>query len=266
MWNPEFTAGAVALLRIPAQSFGDGGSELPAWRYRELPRVRGYDFHDRFVGDYVLYGTGSGWGAPSSGNGMVVAASIHGDVLTELPLDHGVDRIEAMGRDAAVIGSDEERLTFTAVELTAGREPVIGDRYSLQAAQGETRSHAFFFLPDDGADKSDDGVLGLPVARPARPAYHQLFENSAAMLFIRRKDRQFNHLGELDAQTDGVSDDNCRASCVDWYGNARPIFVFGRTFALLGYELVEGAMRDGVMQEVSRVSYAPKPPAQRAPS
>ena len=28
---------------------------------------------------------------------------------------------------------------------------------------------------------------------------------------------------------------------MDWYGNARPIFIGDRTFALLGYELVEGA-------------------------
>jgi hypothetical protein len=29
----------------------------------------------------------------------------------------------------------------------------------------------------------------------------------------------------------------CRASCVDWYGNARPLCLPGRVFALLGYEL-----------------------------
>jgi hypothetical protein len=51
--------------------------------------------------------------------------------------------------------------------------------------------------------------------------------------------------------------DACRASCVDWYGNARPLFVRGRVFALLGYELVEGAISDGRMVEVKRVSYAP---------
>jgi hypothetical protein len=35
------------------------------------------------------------------------------------------------------------------------------------------------------------------------------------------------------------ADDECRASCVDWYGNARPLFLRGHVFALLGYELVE---------------------------
>ena len=53
-------------------------------------------------------------------------------------------------------------------------------------------------------------------------------------------------------------DDGCRASCVDWYGNARPIFLRGRIFALMGYELVEGRDDDGRIHEVRRVSYAPR--------
>ena len=53
-------------------------------------------------------------------------------------------------------------------------------------------------------------------------------------------------------------DDACRASCVDWYGNARPLFLRGRVFALLGYELVEGSIRAGRISEVRRVSYAPR--------
>ena len=52
-------------------------------------------------------------------------------------------------------------------------------------------------------------------------------------------------------------DDKCRASCVDWYGNARPLFLRGRVFALLGYEIVEGAIESGRMKELRRVNYAP---------
>jgi hypothetical protein len=51
--------------------------------------------------------------------------------------------------------------------------------------------------------------------------------------------------------------DKCRASCVDWYGNARPLFLHGRVFALLGYELVEGQIDDGRIREVRRINYAP---------
>ena len=51
--------------------------------------------------------------------------------------------------------------------------------------------------------------------------------------------------------------DQCRASCVDWYGNARPIFVGDRVFALLGYELVEGRIVEGRMTERRRLNFAP---------
>ena len=51
--------------------------------------------------------------------------------------------------------------------------------------------------------------------------------------------------------------DNCRASCVDWYGNARPLFFQGRMFALLGYEIVEGEVAAGRIREKRRVSFAP---------
>lgn len=43
----------------------------------------------------------------------------------------------------------------------------------------------------------------------------------------------------------------------DWYGNARPLFLRGRVFALLGYEIVEGTLDDGRMKELRRVNYAP---------
>jgi hypothetical protein len=43
--------------------------------------------------------------------------------------------------------------------------------------------------------------------------------------------------------------DHCKASCVDWYGNARPIFLGERVLALMGYELVEGRLVNGVFSE-----------------
>ena len=42
---------------------------------------------------------------------------------------------------------------------------------------------------------------------------------------------------------------------MDWYGSARPIFYRGRVFALLGYELVEGRVEQGLMVEVGRTSF-----------
>lgn len=47
------------------------------------------------------------------------------------------------------------------------------------------------------------------------------------------------------------------ASCVDWYGDARPIFLRGRVYALLGYELVEGDAAGERIRETRRVTFAP---------
>jgi hypothetical protein len=202
----------------------------------------------------VLYGTGNEWGPPDNREATLVVAAIAGKAVTKIPLPHSVDRIEAMGRDAVVIGSNSDNLYFSAIELTAKDGPVPGDRYALKSAvQGETRSHGYFFKPTGDSD----GVLGLPVARQGREVYRQLFENSAGMVFLRRSDKRFAPLGELDAQTEGIADDNCQASCVDWYGNARPIFAGSRTFALLGYELVEGALGETSVREMGRISFAP---------
>jgi len=45
------------------------------------------------------------------------------------------------------------------------------------------------------------------------------------------------------------------ASCVDWYGNARPIFVGPRIFRTDGIRLVEGRYHDGKVEEKRRVEF-----------
>ena len=68
---------------------------------------------------------------------------------------------------------------------------------------------------------------------------------------------RFTQLGVLEAAVDTTRADHCKswASCVEWYGNARPLFVGQRVFALMGYELVEGVLKDRRIQEVRRVDF-----------
>jgi hypothetical protein len=207
----------------------------------------------------VVYGYG--WSADPSARPQptVVAASLSGVATAELAVGHGVSRIEALGRDALIVGDGKDRsLGFTAIDL---RQPEarLGDFFAMPAArEGEARSHAFFFNPDPATPDGASGVLGLPIARPVDGRYYSFFQSAAGMLFLRRRDRQFDPAGTLDAQVSGVVADDCVASCLDWYGNARPIFLRGRTFALLGYELVEGRIGEtGAISEIGRLNYAP---------
>ena len=255
MWGAEVAEGSVALMRVPIASFSDGSEAVPASSYRRLQKPEGYTFQNRFVNDYLIYGTGSGWGYPSQKadkpNSLYIVNWARGN-SHQMLLPHGVDRIEQMGADAVVVGTDGQDLHFTSVRL--GEWPEIVSRYTRKAAsQGETRSHGFFYKPDG----DDSGTLGLPISRPGRPGYEHLFEDSAAILFLRNDSLQFREVGELGARSENAADDHCRASCVDWYGNARPLFLRGRVFALLGYEIVEGTIDDGRMKELRRVNYAP---------
>jgi len=254
MWGAEVAEGSLALMRVPVASFSDGSEAIPASNYRRLQKPAGYTFQNRFVHDYLIYGTGSGWGyatnqAVQSNLYMVNWARGNSH---QMILPHGVDRIEQMGSDAVVVGTDGKDLHFTSLRL--GEWPEIASRYTRKgASQGELRSHGFFYKPDG----DDSGTLGLPISVPGRAGYRHLFENSAAILFLRNNSLQFREIGELGAQTENAIDDKCRASCVDWYGNARPLFLRGRVFALLGYEIVEGTLDDGRMKELRRVNYAP---------
>jgi len=253
MWAAEVAEGDVALMRVPIMNFSDGSEAVPAENYRRLPKPQGYTFQNRFVGDYLIYGTGSGWGYPQNKeqSNLFLVRWARGD-SQQLTLPHGVDRIEQMGSDAVVVGTDGKDLHFSSVRL--GNWPEVVSRYTRKgASQGELRSHGFFYK----SDGNDTGTLGLPISVPGRPGYRHLFEDSAAILFLRNDALTFREEGELGAQPERAVSDACRASCVDWYGNARPLFLKGRVFALLGYELVEGRIDYGRMREVRRINYAP---------
>ncbi|HMW54106.1 MAG TPA: hypothetical protein PKA47_00650 [Accumulibacter sp.] len=172
-----------------------------------------------------------------------------------LPLPHSVDHVEALGKHALVVGSDGKDLHFTSVRLA--RLPVTVDRYTQKnSAQGETRSHGFFYQPES----EFDGLLGLPIIGGGDAAAGQLRRESAGVLFLRNHALSLGDLGRLDARPAGKErNDGCRASCVDWYGNSRPLFLRGRIFALMGYEIVEGKLDQQRIVETRRIDFSPAP-------
>ncbi len=254
MWNAEGRTAGTALLRTPLASFSDGTQSIPASSYQKLPNPQGYALQNRFVGDYLLYGTGSGWWYPQKRNASDLYAVrwANGDVH-KITLLHGIDRIEQMGDAAVVVGTDGADVHFSAVSLSDSPEEMF-DYVRKSASQGELRSHAFFYKPED----QDTGMLGLPISVPGRPGYGHLFQESSAILFLRNDKLRFREVGELKANPEKAKDDRCRASCVDWYGNSQPLFVRGRMIALLGYELVEGTLENGQLQEKRRINYGPQ--------
>jgi hypothetical protein len=267
MWGAEHGAGDVGLLNVPLRSLTAAVPDIEAAAYKGLGRIEGsaHSMHNRFVGDHVLFGVGeSGWRGrtPTTTPQALFVHSISRAVTTRLAVTHGIERIEPLGRDALAVGGDGRALTLTSIALD--ETPSIAARHVMPGfSQGESRSHGFFFAPS--GDRV--GVLGLPVTRGNDGGgWMQLRNVSSAVTFLSVDGLRLRALGSLQSRAGGVND-RCIASCADWYGNARPIFWQGRTFALLGYELVEGATTNGTLRERRRVDIFRTPAnASRSPN
>jgi len=264
MFGASSSRGRTALLRVPLAAFGDGRSAASREHYRRLPGPDLPGLQNRFVGDWLLWGAGdSAWALRYAQPGDAVA----------LEPQHAVERIEALGDHALLVGNSGADLHFSAVRLPAVRwrrearmdarmeARIQGHHVQTGSRQGETRSHGFFYR----ATGADEGLLGLPVVSSEstrRTAYPARAEPSAAVVVLRQRGLSFTALGDLAAQAGPRVDDGCKASCTDWYGNARPIFLGDRVVALMGYELVEGRLqgqgRSEQIVERRRVSFSPR--------
>ncbi len=256
MWRSEVSQGDMAMLRLPMSRFGNGSGSVRPEDYQDLPgsTYTGIINTNRFVGDWAFYAM-SRYASPGnyqSRTSELVAVPVAGGEPILFNFDEGVERIEPLGRDALIVGGNTS-VDFTTLIL-GGARPQVGSSFTVpQASQSESRSHAFFYRQDSGDGAT--GLMGLPIMTQT-PREGGGWSAGADMLFLRRDDRALSDFGRLHASpTVPGRVDHCVASCVDWYGNARPIFLRGRVFALMGYDLVEGREGGDRIEEVRRVDY-----------
>lgn len=253
MW-PGGAAGSLHLLQLPLHRFGDGSGVVRDPEMRRLHDQVGesWSIRNRFVGDHLLIGADLG-----ERNSVLLVASLDGHGVTRLDMTGRMGRIEPVGTDALVV-TGHEHTTLNLVDLS--EEGRIAARLSgLEGAEAESRSHGFFFRSDPGAG-GRRGAMALPLIDWSRDPSADLTER-VSMIFVRREGATLTGLGALGGARRRGFDDGCRASCVDWYGDARPIFLGDRMFALLGYELVEGRLDGRGVHEVARLDFSP--PASR---
>ncbi|MBU0731828.1 beta-propeller domain-containing protein [Patescibacteria group bacterium] len=258
MWNPEYKNSNLALARFSLEDFSDTPVTLdPEQDFRSLPAPEGYTWQNRFVGDYLLYGAGSSWYDAPAETKVYLVDYKNDNPVKEIDLENGVDRIDLFdGNNAVVIGGREDDLLFNWIRLPEdGSDPQLLDTYTLpNASEGETRSHGFFY-------SASEQILGLPVRTGTSEGYEQLWTGSCGVNYLKVNwdTNKFEDLGVLSstAKEEGYTDadDGCLYSCTDWYGNARPIFYMDRIFALMGYELSEGEVKDNKMEEIRRTDF-----------
>ena len=141
-----------------------------------------------------------------------------------------------------MVGTTGDSVSMTAIRL-ADKPTIAGVLAQPDGLQSDNRSHAFFYR-EDGPDV---GVFGLPIVTSRD--YDDPREQSARILFVRNRALTLVPGGTLDKSSEIAIDDECRVSCLDWYGNVRPIFIDHRIFALLGYEIIEGRLVGGRVEE-----------------
>jgi hypothetical protein len=247
MWGSDaHTSSAFSLLRVKPDMFGDDRERAPESAYTPLPDLPRGSVQNRYVGDYLIYGLSARWVAIRGLDSYAAIAVRYKTPQKNWPLSlpHAVERIEALGSNALVVGqSGDGRRALSMTTLLLASAPDVTHRFEIaDAVQAESRTHGFFYKPDDAAH----GTLGLPIVRDA----------SASIVFVNNHALTLKPLGTLDSGKDKrIKSDGCVASCVDWYGNARPIFLRGRIFALMGYEIVEGRISGGAISEIQRTNF-----------
>jgi hypothetical protein len=257
MWASEVGSGDLALLRLPIRDprFGEGSQSTPVDYYHPLPAPQGNprSIQNRYVGNYLVYGAGRGprWSKTIPHTAYFVDWA-KTRLAGELSLEHPVERIEALGNAPLLVGAQQNDLYFSSIAADKREETApfrVASQFVLSAAaQGETRSHGFFYKPT-GPER---GILGLPFRgqgwqRLANPS-------GSGIIYLGNDNLNLRKIGTLTAETP-TQKDNCITSCVDWYGNARPLFIWDRLFALMGYEIVEGRIVDGKLTEIRRIDY-----------
>ncbi|HEX8191798.1 MAG TPA: beta-propeller domain-containing protein [Allosphingosinicella sp.] len=256
-------ADALALIDLPLAAFGENVRHLAEAAYRPLPGIEGEQLENRFLGNWLLYGGRAGYHGDPSGPGTrtgastLVAVPLGTAAPTAAPvrltLPHDVLRIERAGSDAVVTGyGGPNGLSLSYIGL-GGAPRVAGSGLLPGRVESEGRSHAFSaWLRGDGS-----GLIGLPTSRRDGRADRGWSDSESSDLsyIAIAPNKSMTPAGELSPARPSESGNGyqCQVSCVDWYGNSRPIFTGGRIFALMGTDLVEGRMARGRVVEAGRV-------------
>ena len=166
-----------ALLRIPIDIFADGSTAARTDNYHVLaPGLDGWP-SVRFVGDYVLLGA-NGWDDDAEDRNRVVVSSWRSPAPSTIVLPHSIERIDAIGHDAVVIGDSGTGVQMTTVRLTA-TPAIAATRLFEGAFLNESRSHAFLYR----ADSARAGLFGLPFVVSTRGSQAP---ESSRILFVQQ--------------------------------------------------------------------------------
>ena len=257
-WDPDECQEADdTLMRfgsIEMREFSRRPRLASVYDYVSVPGVAGYDVHARYGEEHLVYTYASGWWSRKDAVSAATIVPIESpERARRWPLPHTGDRLEVLGQHMISVGTAEgDLLKLTMVDL---HKETLGMTLTYaNYRESEGRSHAFNSMVRNG-----EGILGLPtydiVEARARWAARDWRSVPSDITFATVSNGlELSAAGQLNPlQQETAAGYECEVSCVDWYGNARAVFIGNRVFGLSGTELMEGKLADGVIQDVHRI-------------
>lgn len=256
----------VAMLSIKDKDFGDYLMPVRDRAFTPVPVPQGNAIENRFVGDWLIYGGRTRyswwWDGPDedalkkAADSSAIAVPIKKPKdARAVPLGHSIVRLERLGNDAILNGYLKgDGLNVSLLKL--GKEPKVSSTAFLpKRFESESRSHAFNGITDlDGS-----GVMGIPTTLRKEDSGRGWWYSGQSDLSFLTLDPsgQLASAGELQGKPENEVEEHegykCEVSCIDWYGNARPIFTGGRIFGLIGTNLVEAKISDGRIGAIANI-------------
>ena len=255
----------LAFASLALTRFAQRLHEVPEDAYTELPGTDTAWIANRFTDEYLVYGSLTPyWQRPTDEDERyrvtlprTFAVPVERPQgVRQVPVPHNVLRAERAGNDIVLTGyRDRTGLRISLLDLDRGPR-VSSTAHLPKRFESEGRSHAFNSLMQ--ADGS--GLIGLPTVYydSGRPSWRS--EASDISYLSADAAGRLAPLGELLAEDEQHHPSyRCEVSCIDWYGNSRPIFTEGRVFGLSGTELVEGRVAGGQIGEIARLDLTAPP-------
>jgi hypothetical protein len=260
----------LAYLNIPLDTFDADFRQIGARRHVAVPSPGPGALENRFAGDWLVYGGRlRGYGAipdpayqvDQDGDGrpdpvnrsLTVLPVANPENAQSVEVAHNVIRLERVGETRMAVNGyrNHEGLSISLLQL--GPQARILDTAQLHYRyESEGRSHAFNAIT--AADGS--GMIGIPTVARQGEAWREWWRSEGSdvsFLTFTAAGRLADAGPLLQGQREPGSGYTCEVSCIDWYGNSRPIFTDGRIFALMATEIAEGRLDGGRIREVRRV-------------
>jgi hypothetical protein len=243
------------LLRVPLSAFGDGRRPPDRRTYRRLPRLGG-PFVSAFAGDWLVYGNrahdrymvDAGLIPATRAEWMGIGVLRWADTTPPawLPTRVPTHAFAPAGHGAvlALVGGGD------STALTLVPPGGAGPRLAVAAPRMELWEGALRGVVPHPRNTGRGGLLALVTGvRPTPYAWR-----STGVAFVRYDSTGMREAGRLMVDGEPAGD-----------REVVPVFAAGRTFVLLGDELVEMVEADGGLREARRVPLAPARDVAAAP-